>query len=221
MMDHNEALRTQAVERYLLGTLCGKDREDFEEHYFDCVVCAEEVTTGVILVDNAAAVWKADSKPAVVREAKKKSAWADWFRFDFRQPAFAMPAFAAILVAGLWISDHSRLATQLADATSPQSFATVPLEDARGSSPAAAVRNGRFFAVAFYLDSPASYNNYTIEITGNGISPATVPATQPPAGASFNVLLPAAHFEAGTYTFTVRGEAPGSPVLKTFTLALK
>lgn len=42
-MDHTNAIETHAVERYLLGELSEADVEAFEEHYFDCAACAEDV----------------------------------------------------------------------------------------------------------------------------------------------------------------------------------
>jgi len=42
-MDHQEALRLQAVEKYLLDELTTELRQQFEEHYFDCPECATGV----------------------------------------------------------------------------------------------------------------------------------------------------------------------------------
>jgi hypothetical protein len=46
MMDHNTAIENQTVERYLLGELTDAERDDYEEHYFECPVCAEDVRYG-------------------------------------------------------------------------------------------------------------------------------------------------------------------------------
>ena len=43
-MEHQEAIRTRAVERYLLGEMLEDEQAAFEEHYFDCRVCAADVT---------------------------------------------------------------------------------------------------------------------------------------------------------------------------------
>ena len=46
-MDHNEAVRMQAVEKYILGELTPLLRAQFEEHYFDCADCALNLRSGV------------------------------------------------------------------------------------------------------------------------------------------------------------------------------
>jgi hypothetical protein len=45
-MRHKDAIRDNAVERYLLGEMTEDQRAIFEKHYFDCPVCAVDVTDG-------------------------------------------------------------------------------------------------------------------------------------------------------------------------------
>ena len=42
-MDHNEALRLHAVEKYALGELPPSQRDEFEEHFLECQECALDV----------------------------------------------------------------------------------------------------------------------------------------------------------------------------------
>ena len=42
-MNHEEAMKAQTTERYLLGDLPENERDAFEEHYFECAICADEV----------------------------------------------------------------------------------------------------------------------------------------------------------------------------------
>jgi hypothetical protein len=59
-MNHDEAVREQAVERYLLGELAQDVRARFEEHFFDCAICAADLKTGALFVD----ALRADRQPA-------------------------------------------------------------------------------------------------------------------------------------------------------------
>ena len=55
-MDHNEAVRIQATEKYVLGELPPPLRNDFEEHFFECQECAQNVKAAAEFVDNVRAV---------------------------------------------------------------------------------------------------------------------------------------------------------------------
>jgi len=56
LMDHNEALRLHAVEKYVLGELPPSLRDEFEEHFFECQECALDVNAAAEFVDNVRAV---------------------------------------------------------------------------------------------------------------------------------------------------------------------
>jgi putative zinc finger protein len=46
LMNHQDAVSTLAVERYLLGELKDEERAAFEEHYLNCAECLDAVTFG-------------------------------------------------------------------------------------------------------------------------------------------------------------------------------
>jgi hypothetical protein len=50
-MNHDRAIREQAVERYLLGELSEAARARFEEHFFGCPLCAADLKEGVVFVN--------------------------------------------------------------------------------------------------------------------------------------------------------------------------
>jgi hypothetical protein len=50
-MDHRKAVVEGMTERYLLGELVDAEREAFEEHYFECAACAEDVKAAAAVVD--------------------------------------------------------------------------------------------------------------------------------------------------------------------------
>ena len=57
-MDHEEAVRLQAAEKYVLGELAEELREAYEQHYFDCQECATEVIATAAFVDGARDIFK-------------------------------------------------------------------------------------------------------------------------------------------------------------------
>ena len=52
-MNHDEAIRLKAAEKYLLGELSAELRDQYEDHYFGCAECAQDVRTGAVFIDNA------------------------------------------------------------------------------------------------------------------------------------------------------------------------
>ena len=58
IMDHDQAIKQRAAERYLLDELSPEERNHFEEHYFMCVQCADDVRAAFAFRDNAKAVFK-------------------------------------------------------------------------------------------------------------------------------------------------------------------
>ena len=54
-MTHAQAIDTHAAERYLLDEMRELERFAFEEHFFDCAECAEDVRTGALMREGVAA----------------------------------------------------------------------------------------------------------------------------------------------------------------------
>lgn len=90
-MDHSEAQQSQAVERYILFEMKPDEREAFEEHFFDCRECAQDVRESARLV--AAGRTVARQGAAVVPFRRSWTAW---------MPA-AAAAVLVIIAAGLYV----------------------------------------------------------------------------------------------------------------------
>src|SRR5262245_13756837 len=54
-MTHEQAVSTFASERYLLEEMTEPERTVFEEHYFSCAECADDVRIGAMMSDGARA----------------------------------------------------------------------------------------------------------------------------------------------------------------------
>ena len=79
-MEHHEAKRLMAVEKYLLDELPPQVRDEFEEHYFDCDECTTDLRATAAFLDAAKREFKNESAsaPAVgpVLVAAKKTRFA-------------------------------------------------------------------------------------------------------------------------------------------------
>ena len=100
-MEHERAVQNLAVECYLLGEMTPGEREAFEEHYFECGICAEDVRSASQFLEDMKGVLGAVRGPAArplpSREApeQRSPAW-NW-------SAWLQPQFAAALVVVLGI----------------------------------------------------------------------------------------------------------------------
>jgi hypothetical protein len=65
-MEHTEAIQTNATERYLLGELSAAEVDAFEDHYFDCMACADDVRSAAQLLDGGRQLVR---EPAAPKEA--------------------------------------------------------------------------------------------------------------------------------------------------------
>ena len=89
-MEPSEAISTKAAERYLLGELTDADADAFEEHFFDCVLCADDVRDEARIIEAGRAVAR-EGTPNVVPIDSRRSSRRGWLQV----------AAAAILVIGL------------------------------------------------------------------------------------------------------------------------
>ena len=103
-MDCKQAEDLQLAVKYVLGELPPVQRDEYEDHYIDCPQCAKEVYAAAALTDTAREVFRQEERgeaPAPVRDAGRdvardgaRGGWlARWLR-----PAFAVPAFAVLLL---------------------------------------------------------------------------------------------------------------------------
>lgn len=76
MMNHEDAIRNQVAASYLLGDLSEADRDAFEEHYFDCLVCGNTVRAGAAMFVNGRPAVQNDPKFQRFRPMKWLSAGA-------------------------------------------------------------------------------------------------------------------------------------------------
>ena len=89
-MDHREAQDTKASERYLLGELSELERFAFEEHYFECRECAEDVRAGAAMARGIRALAREGTREV----AASPRWWKGWM--PVLAPSMAACALACI-----------------------------------------------------------------------------------------------------------------------------
>jgi hypothetical protein len=108
-MDHAEAARTAAVEKYLLGEMPESQREAFEEHFFSCPECADRVRLAMAFRANARSALKVAGNMADIAPEPRRTWWDrlgermpvwEWSGGRFRPSFAAVAAVAVTLLAG-------------------------------------------------------------------------------------------------------------------------
>lgn len=221
-MNHTEAVNKGAVERYLLRELSDAESEEFETHFFECTVCAEELRTGAIFEENARAVFQEESASrasAGEPRARFEETRLSWWSAIWRKPWTMAPALAA--VALLCLSAYQAVVVipglrgQLREALSPQAMASYVLPAlSRGDERVLEVpKDNRFYAL--YMDPawPGSFPEYLCSVqdeTGATRLSLRIPAPAP--GKPIQILMSRNQLPAGRYTVTVlNAAAAGQP----------
>ena len=161
-MNHQDALRELAVERYLLGELSGASLDSFEEHLFECSECAADVKAGTAFVDAARA--ELGVSRAVAPRAESASRWSSWFSW-FTSPWVLVPALAACLlvVAFQTFIVQPRLRTEVALAQTPAVLNPLVLANAGprgGSIPEIVAPEHGDFAISLDVPTSGSFSSY-------------------------------------------------------------
>jgi hypothetical protein len=173
IMDHNEAVRLQAAEKYLLGTLPKEQHAAYEEHYFDCSACAEEIKATVAFLESARQVVREEVPEVVgvkrlVPGAQTTGGWFAWLR-----PAFAVPVFAALLL--LVGYQNGVTIPRLKDSSSSQTGQIISssfqlLGSVRGGSESAdaankvRVKQGESFLLKFDFTPTGTFSEYVWQL---------------------------------------------------------
>jgi hypothetical protein len=204
MLDHLKATKRNVADRYVLGELSQAQREEFEEHYFECVDCAEDVRAFLAISSNSRSVLVdvPDYEEPADGRGWTRTGWLQALR-SWRPPAiYAMaPALAIFALTVITTYQSITLRSQLVAQAVPQ-FALRP--DARGDESEISIqKQGHFVVLA--ADVPGAPREIRWQIRGVGshipLMEGTAPGPRP--GSSLSVLIPASKLSTGQYALVL------------------
>ena len=202
-MDHTESRGLMAAEKYLLGELTPEQREEFEEHFFDCRECALDVRAGAAFVEHSKVVL---AEPVIV-SAARVPVLAKPGRFAWLRPAFIVPVLAALLM----VIGYQNLVTypqlkQAADSPQILPWASINVSTRGTSTIQISTRPKEGFHLLVNIPPESRYTSYTFDLSspsGRLEWSRTTPATSSDEARS--IYVPGANQEPGVYTLAVRG----------------
>jgi hypothetical protein len=202
-MTHADAIRTLATERYLLDEMSEIERFAFEEHFFDCAECGDDVRSGSVM---RRAV-KASLLPDASRDQKVVPLNTGKRRWN---PAVVVPWAAAAMLT--LVVGYQSLAPAGGDRLHIGALTPVTVRpDSRGTVPTVSV-GGDAEAIALALEVNASEGtdlSYVLR-TSAGAHVADGRVSAPRAGNPLLLLVPVWTLTPSTqYILAVQGAADG------------
>jgi len=208
-MDHSEAIRIGAAERYLLGELSPDLREQYEEHFFGCMECAQDVRAGAMFVDGARDILSHERDYAPARVAPKepsRSWWAPFFRPVVLAPAMALLILFAAYQNIVVIPGMSRALSESTTPQTIQSFSLASANSRAGGSFSINTPQNKPFSVFVDIPTDNQFAFYTCDLeTESGTLIVSSKVSPDQAKESVQMLIPSAHLAAGKYVLVIRG----------------
>ena len=178
-MDHTEATRLQAAEKYILGELPQALREEYEEHFFDCPACALDIKAAAAFADTTREVLREQPQSDRFRLKDASPVPGGWF--GWLRPTFAVPAFAALallLVVGyqntVTIPQLKNVPSNSVTQIYGQEFSLWPSAVRRGTEVKAGetdanearfeVRQGQGFLLSFDFTPSTTFADYLYQL---------------------------------------------------------
>lgn len=159
-MNHQQATQLMAIESYLLDELTPEERDQFEEHFFDCQECSTDLRATSGFMDAARKEFRLHPVPKPGTAAKGKS------RVALLRPALVWAALAAslLVIAYQNVVVYPRVKTEIAALTTPEILPSLSLVNGNsrgGQIPA--VTSGARQPFLLLLDIPAEdrFSSYT------------------------------------------------------------
>jgi hypothetical protein len=195
-MEHAEAIATNASERYMLGEVTASEGDAFEEHFFDCAVCADDVRLGASFLDGGRRLVREDERtplaPVVPLTARSRT-WS-WLPLAAAAAILFIPLNVALMMRNRATGPAAVLATQY------QQVLTSQTRGAGGT--VVTLPRGRDTVVWIEVPGEPAYERYELRVLRTDGSVVLIqPVSSEEALEALGVVLR----EPGTYDVVILG----------------
>jgi len=211
-MDHNETIQLQVAVKYVLGELSPAQREQYEEHYFDCAECAVDIKALATFADTTREVLRRERETQRAAElAPARGGWLSWL-----QPVVAVPAMAALLLIIAYQNTVTiPQAREEANSSEAQLFVTSrtpKLMVVRSGEETAkfTVRQNESLPLTFHFTPSATFQAYVgqlLDESGRAVLHMRVPGSF--TNKELNLVVPANRVKPGKYALVFTAD-PGA-----------
>jgi hypothetical protein len=213
-MDHNEAVRLQAAEKYVLGEFPQNLREEYEEHFFDCAECAVDVKAIAAFADTTREVLRREEAASTEKSAAPAGGgWLAWFR-----PIVAVPALAILLLVigyqnAVTIPSKQGKTALEASQVFTSSFSLKKVDTLGGDEGKTAdegkiqVRPDETFALQFDFTPRRAFGGYICQLqdeSGRSLLQVKIPGIS--ANRELHFVVPGGVVRPGKYSLVLAGD---------------
>jgi hypothetical protein len=216
-MDHEQAVRQNATERYLLDELDPEQRDQFEEHFFDCQDCAKDVRAAATLIEQIKEIgpqaWEIQARQtqAIPVPFPDHAPMVAKAPFHWLSPALAAPVFAALLLV-VGYQNLVQLPNLKAVLNQPHflPYASLNIPMRGDTTRVIAVQKGEDFILSLNTDPNHKYASYVMDLSKADGTKEWSLAVAPESSTelsddAWQIQVPGAHLTPGDYAVVVRG----------------
>ncbi len=214
LIDHQQAVNNMMAERYLLGELNQGEREAFEEHFFGCSECFDQVKAGTEFISSLREIGPGEITPV---PSDQRHGMEQWFRPKSAQ-------VLGVMFLGL-ASFTVYQQVLLRQATAPEIVDVYTLHsEARAGSGTEVVssRHGNFELHVLFAPDAASASG-RVQVTDEAGREVASVAVRDLHQGELQVRFSTGKFHTGKYLLTVKAIDQGSgseKVLKQYPFVL-
>ncbi len=205
-MQHDEAIRSQAAERYVAHELSPAEQNAFEEHFFDCRVCTDAVRFELSFAANVRAVSR-EQRQSQRTKPLPPGSLRKFFDLLRMRPAtaFSLAGNLALAAALVFLVLPAKRPSTMARFTEPY-FAPGPTH---GAEDIHVIPPGDIYLVRFHALGAAS-QSYSFEIQDeSGKRESSGSLSAPASQDDLYLQVPVTSLAAGVHTLVVRAAPNG------------
>jgi len=199
-MDHAEATATHATERYLLGELSAAEADAFEEHYFDCAECADDLRVGVQVMSGGRSLAREAQRETLapaVPIAQHRARRARWF------PAVAAAALMLAITTPVIVAQWRNANEPVFEVASSHSLLDA---ESRGDGGVLTLDGNRENALWVDVPPDPAYSRHEVRLHRPDGSVLARPFTPDPNGEP--LLLTVRGLATGSHELVIVGITP-------------
>ena len=201
-MEHAEARDKNATDRYLLGELNAAEADAFEEHYFDCPECAEELRSGMQFMEGGRKLVHEATAPEpaiapVVPIPQRRSSAMIWV------PAAAAAILVIALATPMLMTKQSAAEAPSFEVASQHSFL---LSESRSAGTVPTLNGNAPIVLWADVPSEPTYSRYEARLIQPNKKDIALPFTPDPSGDA--TPLTVRGLSAGPHELVIVGTDP-------------